>query len=152
METKNYNSADTLPLFTIKKNQTDFPRLIINSSKKAYDFIGNFYGDDLEVYESFFLLLLDRSSNTIGYSKISQGGICGTVVDIKIILKYAIDSLCSGVVLAHNHPSGNLKPSEQDINITKRIKDALNIIDVQVVDHIILTANGFYSFSDEGNL
>lgn len=136
-------------LFTIKKNQTEFQNVKITSSKVAHEVISQYYGDDIDVFESFFILLVDRKNTTTGYAKISQGGIAGTVVDIKIIAKYAVDSLASGVILAHNHPSGNLNPSDADKQITKKIKQALQLLDVQVLDHLILTSNGYLSFTDE---
>lgn len=140
----------TTKLYELKKIQTDFPKVKIKSSKDSADFIRQFYGDDLEIYESFFLLLLNRANDTIGYAKISQGGVCGTVVDVKIIAKYAVDSLASAVILAHNHPSGTLSPSAQDIEITKKIKQALSLLEIKVLDHIILTSDNYYSFLDEG--
>ena len=96
--------------------------------------------------------MLDRSNNTVGYAKISQGGIVGTVVDLKIIAKYCIDSLCSSVILAHNHPSGNLTPSMQDKQITKKIKDGLNLLEITTFDHLIITEESYYSFSDNTEL
>ena len=137
-------------LYSIKKNQSEFPRQKISSSKDAEQFIRQFYGDDLEVYESFFLLLLNQSNETVGYAKISQGGIAGTVVDVKIIAKYVVDTLSQAVVLAHNHPSGNIRPSQADENITTRIKATLNLFDCKVLDHIILTADNYFSFQDNG--
>lgn len=137
-------------LFELKKIQTNFPKVKITGSETAAEFIRQFYGDDMEIFESFFILLLDRNNQTIGYSKISQGGICSTVVDVRIVAKYAIESLCSGVILAHNHPSGNLNPSGQDVEITNKIKKTLQIFDVMVLDHIILTADSYYSMVDNG--
>jgi DNA repair protein RadC len=142
----------TQALFQLTKTATDFPRVKITSSNDAHNVIRQYYSGDIEVYESFFILLVDRSNTTVGYAKISQGGIAGTVVDVKIVAKYCLDSLCSGVVLAHNHPSGNLKPSVQDEQITKKIIGALELIDVNVLDHLILTADSYYSFKDEGNI
>lgn len=138
----------TTKRFTIKSNQTDFPNTKIASSEDAAGFIKSFYEDDIDVYESFFILLLDRSNTTIGYAKISQGGVSGTVVDVKIVAKYAVDSLASGVILAHNHPSGNLVPSDSDIAITKKVKKGLELLDINVVDHVILSKKGYYSMSD----
>ncbi len=135
-------------LFKLKKSQTQFPSVKITNSQSAFEFIKNFYGDDIDVFESFFILLLNRANKTIGYAKISQGGIAGTYVDSKIIAKYAIDSLSSGIILAHNHPSGALTPSDADLRVTKNIQEVMKIIDVVVCDHIILTSEGFYSFSD----
>jgi len=138
--------------FSIKKEKSDFPKLKITSSTDSVAYIRQFYGDDVAVYESFFLLLLNRSNHTIGYAKISQGGIAGTVVDPIIIAKYAIDTLSTAVILAHNHPSGNTTPSKADIDMTDRIKKCLILFDVKVLDHIILTEEGFYSFADNGDL
>ncbi len=135
-------------LFELKKIQTDFPQVKITSSVDAEKFIRQFYGDDIDVFESFFILLLNRNNHTIGYAKISQGGITGTVVDVRIIAKYAIEALATGVIAAHNHPSGNLKPSDNDIAITKKIKDALNILDIQLYDHVLLTKEGYFSFGN----
>jgi DNA repair protein RadC len=140
----------TIKKYELRKMDTDFKRIKIHSSKEASDFIRQFYSDDIGIFESFFLLLLDQSNSTIGYVKISQGGITGTVVDPLLVAKYVIDSLAKGVILAHNHPSGNLSPSRQDLDITERIKKGLNLFDVQVFDHIILTEEGYKSFSDDG--
>lgn len=136
-------------LYELRKNQTDFPKKIINNSQTSADFIKEFYQGDIEIYESFFLLLLNNQNQTIGYAKISQGGITSTVVDVRIIAKYVVDSLATAVILAHNHPSGNLKPSQQDIDITNKIKSALKLFDTIVIDHLILTADSYYSFADE---
>jgi DNA repair protein RadC len=137
-------------LYELKKIQSDFPEIKILTSSESANFIRQFYGDDLEIFESFFILLLNRANKTIGYAKISQGGVSGTVVDIKLVAKYAIDSLASGVILAHNHPSGNMQPSQADKDITSKIINGLNILDVKVLDHVILTANEYYSFADNG--
>jgi DNA repair protein RadC len=142
----------TVKYLELKKNQTNFPKTKINSSELAADFIRGFYSDDIGIFESFFILLLDRANNTTGYAKISQGGVAGTIIDVKIIAKYAVDFLSSNVILAHNHPSGQLFPSDQDLTMTKKVKQALELLDVQVLDHIILTEEGYYSFSDEGTL
>jgi DNA repair protein RadC len=143
---------NAVKIYELKKIQTNFQKVKIINSKLAYEFIKQFYGDDIEIFESFFILLLNRNNETIGYAKISQGGISGTIVDIRLIAKYAVESLCSSIVLAHNHPSGNLNPSEQDKNITSKIKDALNMFEISVIDHIILTSESFYSFADNGTL
>lgn len=142
----------TLPLYELKKIQTSFPCEKITSADLGANFIKRFYSDDIDIYESVFLLLLNNANNTIGYAKISQGGICGTVVDVRIVCKYAIESLATGVIIAHNHPSGKLAPSNSDLEITKKLKNALSILDVSLLDHIIVTSEGFYSMQDNGNL
>jgi DNA repair protein RadC len=149
-----HNSMKTykkrLPLITLKKTKTDFPCVKIVTSADANEFIRNFYSDDIGIFESFFILLLNRNNNTIGYAKISQGGIVGTVIDATIIAKYCVEALATSVILAHNHPSGSLVPSQQDKDITCKIKDTLKIFDCTTLDHIILTEDSFFSFADEG--
>ena len=88
----------------------------------------------------------------IAVSKIAQGGICGTVVDMKIIAKMAVDCLASGVIICHNHPSGSLMPSQSDVEMTQKLNGALLLLDTKLLDHIILTADGFYSFADRGKM
>lgn len=134
--------------FRIIADKSDFKATKISSSEDAHIIIKQFYDDDIEIYESFFLLLLNRANNTIGFVKISQGGTVGRVVDPKLIAKYAIDGLASSVILAHNHPSGNTNPSEADREATKKIKEGLKLFDISVLDHIILTADSHFSFAD----
>lgn len=142
----------TIKFLELRKLQTDFPRVKIESSKDSADYIRQFFRDDIEIFESMFLLNLNRAGFTIGYAKISQGGVSGTVVDPKMVAKYAVDDLASSVIICHNHPSGNLQPSGQDDNLTKKIKDGLALLDINLLDHIILTADGYYSYADMGNL
>lgn len=139
-------------LYELKKNKTEFKNIKITNSQDSANFIRQFYSDDIGIFESFFILMLNRSNTTIGYAKISQGGTCGTVVDIKIVAKYAVDSLANSVILAHNHPSGSLTPSAQDLEITSKIKQGLSLLEIQVLDHIILTEDNYYSFADEGRI
>jgi DNA repair protein RadC len=141
------NKIDFLEL---KKTRSEFSRMKITSSLDSEAFIKQFYGDDMEIFESVFILLLNSQNETIGYAKISQGGVAGTVVDTKIICKYALDSFANAVILAHNHPSGSLKPSQADKHITEKIKQALKTFDVILLDHIILTTEGYFSFGDDG--
>lgn len=122
----------------------------LKRSKDAEVFARQFYGDDLEIYESFFIIITNKSMRPIAWMKISQGGIAGTVIDVRLIALYAIQNLGSSVILVHNHPSGNLLPSDQDKHVTKKIKDCLKICDVLVADHLILSSDGYYSFADEG--
>ena len=140
----------SLPLITLKKTKTDFPCIKILKSADASEFIRNFYSDDIGIYESFFILLLNRGNTTIGYAKISQGGIVGTVIDATIIAKFCVEALAKSVILCHNHPSGNLTPSEADKEVTKKIAATLKIFDCEVLDHIILTEDSYFSFADEG--
>ena len=140
----------TIPELSLKLNKSEMIKSKITSSGEAAKICSQFYFDDLEIYESFFILLLNRANNTIGWAKISQGGCVGTVIDSKIIAKYCIDSLAQGVILCHNHPSGNNQQSNEDIEITKRIKQVLQLFDCNVLDHIILTSENYYSLADNG--
>lgn len=124
----------------------------IISSDDASQYARNFYHEDFLIYESSFIIMLNNAHNAIAWAKISQGGISSTLVDTRIVAKYAIDSLASGVIFVHNHPSGSKKPSLHDNNITKKIKDALKLFDIQLIDSIIITENDYYSFQDEGML
>jgi DNA repair protein RadC len=138
--------------YTLKANKTEFEKVKITSSYDSVKYLRQFFFDDISIYESFFLMLLNRSNTVIGYVKISQGGITGTVCDPLLVAKYAIDSLAKGVILCHNHPSGQLIASEQDNSITKKVKEGLKLFDISVLDHIILTEDSYYSYADEGTL
>jgi DNA repair protein RadC len=142
----------TVPLFSLVKNKTDIESIQIRSSRDIDAFARNLYNVDLEIYESFFIVCLNRANKTVGVSKISQGGITGTVVDIKLIAKYALDCLASGVILIHNHPSGQLFPSDADRKLTEKCKGALKLLEIDVLDHIILTEDSYFSFADDGIL
>lgn len=138
--------------YKLKKEKTDFVQVKITNSKLSEEYARQFYFDDLGIYESFFIMLLNKQNNITGYAKISQGGIAGTVVDPIIVAKYAIDSLSSSVILCHNHPSGNLTPSRQDLDLTSKIKSGLALFGIQVLDHIILTESAYYSMADNGTI
>ncbi len=103
-------------------------------------------------HEELRVLLLNKANKIIKQEKLSMGGIAGTIVDIKIIIKAAVENLASGIILCHNHPSGNTKPSNEDINITKKLKEATKLVDTSLLDHIIICETGYYSFADEGML
>lgn len=139
---------ETISNYSLKKEPTNVEVQQISSPHHAQRYMRQFWGDDIEVYESFFLVLLNRANQTIGYVKISQGGIVGTVVDVKIIAKYVIDSLASACMVAHNHPSGSLHPSEPDKQITKKLKSVLDLLECKLIDHVILTKESYYSFSE----
>lgn len=135
-------------VYSKKFKPSDRPK--ISSSEDAEEVLREIWSAQIDFREEFIVLLMDRSNRVLGYQLISKGGITGTVVDIRLILAAAIKSLASGIIIAHNHPSGNLKPSQPDINMTKKVKQAGNTMDVQVLDHLILTKEGYYSFADEG--
>lgn len=103
-------------------------------------------------HEEFWIILLNRANMVIKKAPISSGGVSGTIADPKLIFKIALENLASGVILVHNHPSGNIKPSEADIQLTKKLKEGGRFLDVPVLDHLIFTNNQYYSFADEGKL
>lgn len=103
-------------------------------------------------HEEFWIILLNRANRVIRKYQVSQGGVAGTVADPKIIFKVAIAELASGIILAHNHPSGNLTASQADIELTKKIKDAGKLLEIQVLDHLIVADQKYFSFADEGML
>jgi DNA repair protein RadC len=140
----------SIDMISLKRERSGIKKAKIGSSRDSYDYIRQFYFDDISIYESFFLLLMNRANNVIGYAKISQGGVYGTVVDKKIICKYCIDTMASSAIISHNHPSGNTNPSEADRRITREIREALKVFDVQLLDHIIVCEEDFYSFADNG--
>jgi len=101
-------------------------------------------------HEEFWILFLNRSNKVIDRMKISQGGISGTVTDVRLVMKKAIEYLASGIIVCHNHPSGNLNPSESDSKITQKIKEAGSLMDIQLLDHLIISDRDYYSFADNG--
>lgn len=122
----------------------------ISSSIDVFNLFQPLLGD--LPHEEFWILILNRANKVVEQLKISQGGISGTVVDARIILKNAIDKLASSVALCHNHPSGNIRPSNEDKNITLKLKTAFETVDIHLIDHIIISGNSYYSFADEGIL
>jgi DNA repair protein RadC len=139
-----------LPRLTIQTTGSEFKQVKITSSSQAADLIRQFYGDDIFLFESFFILLLNQANMAIGYAKISQGGMTSTIVDKRIIAHYAINSLATSIILAHNHPSGNLTPSATDISITEEIIKGMKLLDIVVFDHLILVGGAYTSMVDEG--
>jgi len=103
-------------------------------------------------HEEFWMLLLNRANRVIGREQISIGGTSGTVVDAKVIFRKALEGQASGLILAHNHPSGNLRPSQADIDITKKLRSGGKSLDISILDHLIISEMGYFSFADEGIL
>jgi DNA repair protein RadC len=124
----------------------------IFSSRDIISYLRGIWSDRLEYVEESYLVLLSRSNKILGYLKLSQGGTAGTVVDVKMIYQAALKANSHAIILAHNHPSGNLKPSTCDISLTKQVKDAGKLLDVKLFDHLIVTAESYFSFADEGVL
>lgn len=119
----------------------------VNSSKDAYNSISPLLSD-LQ-HEEFWIIYLNRNNEILKQENISKGGVSGTIADSKIIFKSAIESLASAMILCHNHPSGNLKPSNADIQLTKKLQEAGIMLDIPVLDHLIIGEKDYFSFSDE---
>ena len=122
----------------------------INGSASAYNALYPHFEKDMDFRESFKVLFLNRANEVIGIYTLSVGGVSGTVVDNKILFSAALKCLASSIIVAHNHPSGKLKPSSPDLTITKKMKKAGELLDIKVLDHIILSSIGYFSFADEG--
>ena len=108
--------------------------------------------DQVEHHEFFSIILLSRSNKVLGYNRISEGGISGTIVDVRLIFQVALKTNASAIILVHNHPSGNLSPSEPDKKITRDIKEAGKLLKIDILDHIILASDNFYSMADNNLL
>lgn len=142
--------AAALELGRRRRESEAFQKLKIASSRDAFEYLAPSLAD--LGHEEFWVILLNRANRVLGKFAVSSGGLTGTVVDQRLIFKKAIEESACGVILAHNHPSGNLKPSQQDMLFTKRICEAGKIMEILVLDHLILNESGYYSFADEGKL
>lgn len=129
------------------------PKIKITTVNKAFEVLLSLWDlDTLELQEEFKVLLLNRANEVLGIYPLSKGGITGTVVDSRLIFAVALKCNATGIILCHNHPSGNLKPSDADITLTRSIKKCADFLDISLIDHLIITRNGFFSFSNEGKL
>jgi DNA repair protein RadC len=133
-----------------RKEQGFNQRTQITSSAQAHAEIRRYLQD--KAHEEFWVLLLNRNNEVIRPVQISMGGVAGTVVDAKVVFKYALDSLASSIILIHNHPSGNLKPSEADRTLTRQLVEAGKLLSIPVLDHLIFADAGYFSFADDGIL
>lgn len=149
-EAKAITIAAALELGRRRKESIEEKKIKIGSSKNAYESINDVLSD--LPHEEFWVLYLTRKNEIIKRENISKGGVTGTIADGKIIFKNAVNLLASSVILCHNHPSGNLKPSEADIKLTKKLKEIGLLMDTPVVDHIIVGNNNYFSFADENLL
>lgn len=119
-------------------------------SKDIYRILRTHWSDKINYKEEFYILLLNRANIIIGISKISEGGQSGTAVDPKMIFQSALKANAASIILAHNHPSGNLRASNADISITRKLVQAGTFLELPILDHIILTDNDYFSFADDG--
>ncbi len=120
----------------------------IKSSNDAYAYLHPSMSD--LNHEEFWVLYLNRNNRVVASERISKGGVTGTIADIRIIFKRALELLSCSIIVAHNHPSGNLSPSKADLSITEKIEKSGSFLEIKLLDHLIITQNGYYSFSDEG--
>ena len=120
----------------------------VKSSRTVFHLFHPLLGD-LE-HEEFWLLMLNRANRVLGRFKVSQGGLSGTVIDTRFILKKALDNLASSIIVCHNHPSGNTQPSDADVKITDKLKKASEMLEIKLLDHVIIADKSYFSFADEG--
>jgi len=140
--------SSALELGRRRKNFESAKSSKIETSDAAYKILYPYLAD-LD-HEQFYALLLNKANKLIEVIRVSQGGVSATIADTRIILKLAIERLASSIIISHNHPSGALKPSQADIDLTNNLKAAAKIIDVKLLDHIIVTNDSYFSFADEG--
>ncbi len=134
----------------VYKTSDVVPNAKISQSKDVADYIRQVYPVEINIREAMVVLYLNNSNRTLGYTVASIGGITGTVVDVRLVLRDALLTQSTSIILVHNHPSGALKPSQSDINITNKVKKAAELMDIKLLDHLILTEDSYFSFADEG--
>lgn len=146
-----YQVTEVELIYRNKLKPCDRPK--ITSSSYAYELLMMAWDmNKIELLEQFKILLLDRSNACIGVSDISTGGLNGCIVDARIVFSTALKARASAIVLSHNHPSGNLTPSKQDIDLTRKFVQAGKLLDIDVIEHLIVTPQSYYSFADSGLL
>ncbi|MFN3801163.1 RadC family protein [Belliella pelovolcani] len=137
-------------VYKTKVKASDIPKITRSDDAKTI-LMDNWDTDKIEFIEQFKVMYLNRNSKVTGIVEISTGGTSATIVDVKLIYAGALKANVSSIIIAHNHPSGNLKPSPQDIRLTEKLKKAGEILDISIIDHLIITKdNGYFSFADEG--
>lgn len=147
-EAKAITIVASMELARRKKESTSVEKPFIQTSRSAYDLLSPYLSD--LPHEEFYIILVNRANRVLKIEKVGMGGVTGTVADLRIMFKSAIEHLATGIILAHNHPSGQLKPSDADIQLTKSVKEAGKILTVDLLDHVIIGNNGYFSFADEG--
>lgn len=145
--TKCYNLAEVDMTYKSKVKSSELEK--ITSSHDSYEIFKRLYETDkIEYIEQFIILLLDRANKVIGWVKISQGGITGTIADPRLIFQAGLLANATAIILSHNHPSGNKTPSSTDIELTRKVCQGGKLLDLNILDHVIITAEGYYSFAD----
>jgi DNA repair protein RadC len=149
-EAKAITIVSALELGRRRKETETVKHETVKTSMDAYRHIAPKLSD--LPHEEFWMILLNRANKIIKTELVGRGGVSGTVADIRLIIKPAVESLASSVIIAHNHPSGNLKPSDSDIRLTKKVKEAARLFDIHLTDHLIIGDASYFSFADEGLL
>ena len=149
MEKTTYQAAEIEISYKPKFKASERPK--IDSSNKAFNVLCSNWSDDkIEFLEEFKIILLNRANHVLGIVDISQGGLAGTYVDPKIIFSIALKANSSGIILSHNHPSGQCQPSQADVELTNRMVQIGALLELPILDHIIICPDRYYSFKDEG--
>lgn len=149
--TEMYKVAEIELIYKTRVKASQRPK--VSSSKEVYQILLKSWDENkIEFVEQFKILLLNRGGRILGIYEVSSGGVSGTVADPKLIFSAALKANASSLILSHNHPSGNTRPSEADRQLTRRIKMAGELLDISVLDHIIVTTEGYCSFADEGEM
>lgn len=144
-----YKVTEVQLVYKNKLKVSDRPR--IKSSLDAFELLSEAWDyDRIELLEEFKVLLLDRKNSCLGVSQVSSGGITACMVDLRLVFATAIKSRATGIILAHNHPSGNTTFSDNDKDLTKKFAEAGQVLDISILDHVVLTAEGYVSMADEG--
>ncbi|MBB2151697.1 JAB domain-containing protein [Pedobacter gandavensis] len=144
-----FNVAEIEISYKPKYKPSEIPQ--ISSSEQAYEVLTQHWDlGRIEFLEEFKIILLNRRNRVLGVVNISSGGVSGTIADPKVIFATALKTGSSGIILAHNHPSSEVDPSSEDINLTKKLYSGANLLDLKIMDHLIISKNSFYSFADEG--
>lgn len=149
--TEMYKVAEIELIYKTRVKASQRPK--VSSSKEVYQILLESWDENkIEFIEQFKILLLNRGGRILGIYEVSSGGVSGTVADPKLIFSAALKANASSLILSHNHPSGNTRPSDADRQLTRRIKMAGELLDISVLDHIIVTTEGYCSFADEGEM
>lgn len=150
MKTKNQNHIAEIKISYSAKVKKQY-RISIKDSQDSYNsFLHSWDKDLIELQEEFKVMLLNRANEVLGIHNLSKGTTNGVTVDIKLIFAIALKACATGIIVAHNHPSGNLKPSQTDLTLTRKIKKSADFLDISFVDHLIVTKEGYYSMADKG--
>lgn len=148
---KSNTLAEVSISYKTKIKTSDMPK--VTSSQDAYNYFMSIWNDSsIQYREEGMMLLLNRNNKVLGWSSLGMGGINSAIIDQRIIFQIALCSNASAVIIAHNHPSGGIVPSDQDKNLTKRIKECGKLLEIELLDHLIVTPDNYYSFSDDSNL